>query len=140
MISQRKWQAVLRRAVFLLLLVAGPARPAEPVNGVLTNAADVLALSAKEALSGVPVCVTGIVTTAETDWNGQFFIQDATAGIFVVNYDSQLQPRPGEVVEVTGVSHRGGYAPTIVRPQLRKLGTAPLPKARPPKTFPMSEH
>ncbi len=131
MILQIKWQAVLRRAVFLLLLATGPALPAAPANGVLTNAADILALSAKEALAGVPVCITGIVTTAETNWNGQFFIQDATAGIFVVNYDSELQPMPGEVVEVTGVSHRGGYAPTIVRPHLRKLGTAPLPKARP---------
>ncbi len=99
--------------------------------GVLTNAADVLALSAKEALAGVPVSVTGVVTTAETNWNGQFFIQDGSAGIFVVNYDSKRQPSPGDVVAVTGVSHRGGYAPTIVKPHLKKLGTAPLPKAKP---------
>ena len=128
---RQKWPTFARLAVCLLSLATGHSLIAEPANGVLTNAADILALSAKDALAGVPVRITGIVTTAETNWDGQFFIQDATAGIFVVNYDIPQQPLPGDVVEVTGVSHRGGYAPTIVRPHLRKLGTAPMPKAKP---------
>ena len=104
---------------------------AAPTNGILTNAADVLALSAKKALPGIPVRVKGIVTAAETNWGGQFFVQDASGGIFVVNYDSSQQPKPGDVMEISGLSHPGGYAPTIVKPHLKKLGTTPLPKAKP---------
>ena len=36
----------------------------------LTNATAVLALSADEASSGIPVSVTGVVTAAETNWTG----------------------------------------------------------------------
>jgi len=96
----------------------------------LTNAADVLALPAKEASSGIPVLVNGVVTAAETNWNGKFFMQDASGGVYVDNR-TKTQPRPGDVVEVSGISHPGGYAPVITKPHLKKLGTAPLPEAKP---------
>jgi signal transduction histidine kinase len=42
-------------------------------------------------------------------------------------------PRPvaGDVVQVTGLSHAGGFAPDIMSPEWKKLGTAPLPEAKP---------
>ena len=46
----------------------------------LTNASDVLALTAKEASSAIPISVKGIVTAAETNWNGKFFVQDSSGG------------------------------------------------------------
>ena len=49
----------------------------------LTNAADVLALPDDKASLGVPVFVKGVVTAAETNWNGRFFIQDSSGGVFV---------------------------------------------------------
>ncbi len=97
---------------------------------VLTNAADVLALSANDASSGIPVSVTGVVTAAETNWNGRFFVQDRSGGVFVEN-KSRKQPVAGDLVEVKGVSHPGGYAPIITKPHWKKIGTAPLPDARP---------
>ncbi|MBW8864829.1 MAG: hypothetical protein JF609_07885 [Verrucomicrobia bacterium] len=95
----------------------------------LTNAADVLALPAKEALLGIPVLVKGVVSAAEANWNGKFFMQDASGGVYVDNR-STFQPRPGDVVEVSGISHPGGYAPVITKPHVKKLGTAPLPEAK----------
>jgi signal transduction histidine kinase len=95
----------------------------------LTNAAAVLALSASDALSGIPVSVTGVVTAAETNWNGRFFMQDASGGVFVENR-SNTQPLPGDLVQVTGISHPGGYAPIITKPHWKKVGTAPLPEAK----------
>jgi signal transduction histidine kinase len=95
----------------------------------LTNASDVLALSGKEALSAIPVVVRGVVTAAQTNWSGRFFIQDESGGVFVDNLKSP-QPLPGDVVEVRGVSHPGGYAPTVTKPQWKKLGTAALPEAK----------
>ncbi|MDR3460015.1 MAG: histidine kinase [Verrucomicrobiae bacterium] len=95
----------------------------------LTNAMDVLALPTEKALSGVPVSVKGVVTGAETNWAGRFFVQDASGGVFVDNRTSP-QPSPGDTVEVTGLSHPGGYAPVITKPHWKKTGSAPLPEAR----------
>src|SRR5258706_4898992 len=100
--------------------------------GVLTNAVDVLSLTAEQAKQEISISITGIVTVAEPtpNWNGKFFVQDATDGVFVNNTSSR-QPSVGDVVQVSGVSHPGGYAPDITKPRWEKLGTAPLPKPRP---------
>lgn len=96
----------------------------------LTNAADVLALSSKDAASGIPVSVTGVVTAYGSNWKGRFFMQDRSGGVFVASISSR-HPVPGDVVEVTGVSFPGGYAPNIAQPHWKKIGTAPLPEAKP---------
>ena len=44
---------------------------------------------------------------------------------------SDQHPVPGDLVRVTGVSHPGGFAPIITQPRWEKLGTAPLPPAKP---------
>src|ERR1017187_8772673 len=102
---------------------------AQEASELLTNASDVLALAANRAASGIPVLVRGIVTAAEPHWHGRFFVQDSTGGIFVDASDHQ--PVPGDVVEVRGTSQPGAYAPIISNPRWKKLGTAPLPPARP---------
>ncbi len=100
-------------------------------NETLTNASAVLLLSAKEASSVIPVAVEGVVTAAETNWNGRVLpVQDSSGGVFVDNR-SNPQPLPGDVVEVSGVSHPGGYAPDITKPHWKKLGVAALPEAKP---------
>ena len=96
---------------------------------LLTNAADVLSLPPAQADSKIPVLVRGVVTGAEAGWGGQFFVQDATAGIFVENRSDE-RPEPGDLVEVKGVSQRGSFAPIISKPTWTILGTAPLPKAK----------
>ena len=96
---------------------------------MLTNASQVLSLPAEEAIQGKNIRVTGIVTAAEENWKGQFFVQDSTAGVFVENLDLS-HPQPGDLVEVAGISHPGAFAPIITKPQWRKLGTAPLPPAK----------
>lgn len=105
-----------------------------PAHGevVLTNAADVLALTAEQARQSLKVSVTGVVTIAEStpNWKNKFFIQDATGGVFV-NNTNNYQPAVGDLVQVQGFSHVGGYAPDITRPVWATLGTAPLPEAKP---------
>lgn len=99
-------------------------------NEILTTAAEVLSLTPARVDQKIPVSVTGVVTAAEPNWDGKFFVQDSTAGIFVINTNGP-QPAVGDLVQVTGVSFRGGYAPCIANPQWKKLGTAPLPGAKP---------
>lgn len=114
----------------LWLLAATPPATAA-TNGLLTNASDILSLSSDRAF-GLEVRIRGVVTAAQpgAEWGGRFFIQDQTAGVFVENIGTN-QPKPGDLLEVTGISHPGGYAPIITTPRWRRLGTAALPDARP---------
>ena len=123
----------LRLICFLLSLqtVFGQAA----TNDVITNAFSVLSLPGASAW-GKTVTIRGVVTSAEAitaikpDWEGKFFVQDDTAGIFCEDANHH-RPAPGDLVEVTGTSHPGGYAPFISYASWKKLGTAPLPPAKP---------
>jgi signal transduction histidine kinase len=119
---------LLRALIFLRLLHGASSLSARPAT--LTNAADVLSLSTLQASNERPISVVGVVTAAPTNWGGRFFVQDASGGVFVYNPNAP-GPTPGDLVSVTGISHPGGYAPVIARPHWRKVGTAPLPTARP---------
>jgi signal transduction histidine kinase len=109
---------------------AGQIVSAQESDEVLTNASSVLALSGEQASRDIKVSIRGIVTAAEPDWGGRFFIQDSSGGVFVENISSR-QPAPGDVLMLSGVSFPGGYAPTISRPNWEKVGEAPLPRPKP---------
>ncbi|MCU0786645.1 MAG: hypothetical protein MUC91_00400, partial [Verrucomicrobia bacterium] len=114
----------------LLFLLALPqAAAAQSSPPVLTNAVSVLSLPPDRATSGLDVSLQGVVTAAQPDWHGKFFVQDDSAGIFVVSSNSE-QPLPGDVVRVTGVSHPGGYAPIVFEADWVKVGEAPMPDAK----------
>lgn len=87
-----------------------------------------LALTPARAAAGWPVAVTGIVTAADPNWGGQFFVQDDSAGIFV-DYRDGAAPRPGDRVLVRGRTHPGEFAPIISYPHWTLLGHAGLPPA-----------
>jgi signal transduction histidine kinase len=91
---------------------------------------DIISLRADEAAHSRKVMVTGIVTAADPALLGRFFLQDSTSGVFVDNFNGR-RPEPGELVEVTGITHPGAYAPIITAPKVQRLGTAPLPRAKP---------
>lgn len=114
-------------AAAFLGLSLGALAAAEPVT-LLTTAAEVRALPTSVADSKLPVTIRGVVTAAEPDWQGKFVVQDATAGIFVQNVGTQ--PRIGDVVEVSGTTGPGWFAPVIQSNGWKKLGTAPLPAAK----------
>jgi Signal transduction histidine kinase len=113
-----------------LALAAAPVASAQNSAEPLRNAAAVLSLRAEQAAQQLPILVKGVVTAAEADWTGQFFVQDETGGVFVENLRAP-GPTPGDIVEVAGVSHPGAFAPIISSPQWRKVDTAPLPKPKP---------
>jgi signal transduction histidine kinase len=66
-----------------------------------------------------------------------FFIQDATAGIYVEGSVSPTYPHLlSQFVEIEGVTGPGKFAPVIRETKLRVLGNGELPK---PQLFPFSE-
>ena len=117
-----------------LLIVLGcgflPVMAQAQADRTLTNATDILSLSDATAETGIPVSVEGVVTVAQPDWSGRFFMQDSSGGVFVEN-KSLSQPQVGDLVKVSGVTRAGGYAPCITKPTWKKIGTAPLPAAKP---------
>lgn len=115
---------VLAATLGLLL----PGRAAEPAPATLHTAAEALALPPEVARTHLPVALRGIVTAAEPDWGGKFFVQDASGGIFVNS--AGRQPVVGDVVAVTGISGAGAFAPVVNGARWTKQGTAPLPPAR----------
>ena len=129
--------AGLRRAPSLILFLClilfrlGPAALAQqPVEGLLTNAADVISLPADRASRFLKVFLTGVVTAADPVLKRRFFVQDSTGGVFVDNVNGRPLV-PGDVVEVSGITYAGAFAPTVTAPSVRVIGTAPLPPAKP---------
>ncbi len=114
----------------VILIVVSPVVPAQESGGLLTNAVDVISLSAEQAARSLRVSLTGVVTAADPVLKGRFFVQDSTGGVFVDNVNGR-RPEPGDVVEVTGITYAGAFAPTVTAPSVRKIGTAPLPPAKP---------
>jgi signal transduction histidine kinase len=106
-----------------------PGISAAESNEVLTTAAEILSPIVVPLGQNIPVLVTGVVTFTEVNWHGMFFVQDSTGGVFV----NATNPPPaiGDLVKVSGIWHPGGYAPDILLPSWTRLGTAPLPEAKP---------
>jgi signal transduction histidine kinase len=112
-----------------MCLLHGTLIRADDGTSLLTNAVDIISLPADRAARSLKAQVTGVVTAADPVWRGRFFVQDATAGVFVDNVDG-VRPEPGTVVEASGITHPGAYAPIVTAPTVRQIGTAPLPPAK----------
>ncbi len=132
----------IARVLFrLLLLVLAPLVVcAQNLPEVLTTTRAVRELDRKRSAAGLPVKVKGVVTFVSPQTNGSFIVDDGDTGVYVATSDALKrgiteQDFSGEValgmmVEVTGVTGSGGFAPVIVPRQLRVVGTAPLPPVK----------
>ncbi len=104
--------------------------PAHGAPQLLRRVIEIRALTQAQASSGIPVQITGVVT--EDIPSPDFIIQDATAGIYVEGREvpGQVHPRLGDIVQVTGISGPGHFAPVILEQGLRIVGQGRLPQAR----------
>ena len=93
---------------------------------LLTSVGAIRHLSADEAGRRYPVKVRGVVTYYDASWR-LLFIQEESDGIFVHASDLDERFEIGELVEVSGWSGPGEFAPEIDQPSIERLGTASLP-------------
>lgn len=100
--------------------------PPEP----LRTAIEVTSLTDTLAGRQLAVDITATVTAVQTDWDGQFFLQDETGGIWV-EYLGSNPPSIGDQLLITGQTHPGAFAPIIAKPKWEIRGKAPLPVAKP---------
>jgi PAS domain S-box-containing protein len=103
--------------------------PAAPRLPTLTTAEQVRELTADQANRGYPVHLRAVVTYIDFAV-GDFFAQDSTAGIYVNENNRSLHFRPGDLLEIEGVTEEPDFAPQIAKARYRSLGQAPLPRPR----------
>jgi signal transduction histidine kinase len=97
----------------------------------LTNAAQVRALSREEAAKRLPVRLRGIVLGEAEGGGDGFALQDDTAGIYLrTTMGIVNQLKPGDYLEVAGVTDPGEFAPFVQLRTWRKLGVKPVPAPR----------
>ena len=103
---------------------------APAAHGVLTSVGEVHALSAREASRSLPVKLQAVITYRQG--NGVNFIEDRTGGIFLW-YDGPNEGgfAAGDMVEVTGITAPGDFAPVLHASHVRRVGPGVMPKPRP---------
>src|SRR5215469_7665330 len=114
---------------FLVLSLTARSQTPDRTLPLLIHADQVRQLKAEQAALGYPVRVRGVVTNDVPA--PDFFVQDATAGVFVEGAKSaNFTHHFGDLIEVEGVTGAGKFAPVIRETRSRVLGKAPLPVSR----------
>jgi signal transduction histidine kinase len=113
-----------------LLVLLGPLNASsqtEKTLPALTNAVQVRQLSPEIAGKNLPLQLHGVVTYYDP-FAYNLFVQDATAGIFVLmetNLAGTLAA--GQEISLAGVSAKGDFAPIVRSPEIRVMGPGQMP-------------
>ncbi len=103
---------------------------AETADRTLTTVAAVRSLSAVEAARHYQVKLHGVVTFYDETLFLRF-IQDETAGIYLLANTNLAPLLPGQEVEVEGLTGPGEYAPVVMPTSVKVVGDAKMPAIRP---------
>jgi signal transduction histidine kinase/DNA-binding response OmpR family regulator len=126
-LSRSTHQRILR--LFLIApLACACLSAAQP--SVLTSISAIKHLTPEQASIQHPVLLRAVVTFNMSGRDGNVYsIQNASGGIFLEAPSQSLPGKPGDVVEVRGVtSFSSGYAPAVIQPVVRIVGKSPLPR------------
>jgi signal transduction histidine kinase/CheY-like chemotaxis protein len=95
---------------------------------VLHTVKEIQRLSDEDLSHGYRAQITGTVTYSDPSVRDTF-VQDETGGIFVfAPTGGSLNLKTGQLVAISGFASPGGFAPVIVEPKIRVLGTHPMPR------------
>ena len=124
--SLQRFLASVARVIPIALGFAGALEAAANLKPI-DRISRIRLLPPAEAAHRYPVHVRGVITYSDPAL-ADLFVQDATGGIFI---DSPKHPdlRQGQIIEVTGVTAPGDFAPVIEKPEIRILGAGALPQA-----------
>ena len=110
---------------WLPIVVAAAGRPIEQLSP-LTTAQEVRELTAQEVREGRAVKLKAVITHTQGA-EGGFYLQDATAGLFVLPMGLAKDLKVGDQVEVEGKTLEGESATHISAHSIKRIGTQPLP-------------
>jgi hypothetical protein len=142
----------LRRSGYLVLITVAlvvllrPAdatdqqqRSEQPALPALTKAHDVHGLTSAQAARNYPVRLRTVVTYYDPyidPLHPTVWVSDSSGGIYVELSSVPAVPlMAGDLLEITGVSTSGGYAPIVKASEMRVLGKSPLPSTASRVTF-----
>jgi len=91
----------------------------------LTTVKQVHDLAPEAAGRHIPVRLRGVVT-GFSGWRDYFFFQDATGGT-AINREEHTAVRPGDAVEIDGVSDPGLFSNSVISKRVRVLGPGTMP-------------
>jgi len=125
----------LKIAVLLLALAGGMAatraQQLPPTTDVLTNAAQIRALTAARAAQSLPVHLRGVVIYDADPPQRAVVLADQTAGIYLLADKNLFTAcHRKDLLEVEGVTDPGQFAPIVKVRNMRKVGTGPIPPPR----------
>ncbi len=100
----------------------GSARAAEPI----TRLRDVLDLSDAALSAKPPVQVRAVVTCIDKSYK-MLFVQDSSAGVFLLEPPPRRDWSPGDELEIRGVAARGLYSPNLSADEITLVGKTLLP-------------
>jgi len=107
-----------------------PSAPAGKLRTLVT-AHEAHSLNSKEAARAYPIHLRAVVTYYDPNLGNNFaamFVNDGTGSIWVnLPTDTSVSLPAGTLVDVTGVSGNGLFAPVIASPRVRVIGSSHLP-------------
>src|ERR1035441_25945 len=111
---------------------AAPATPPVSPAIVLTNAAAILDLSAAHAAQALPVRLRGVVVDESQPRERAVILGDQSACVYLFAATNIFAPfHRQDVLEITGVTSPGEFAPCVLAKAAQKLGSGVAPLARP---------
>lgn len=96
-------------------------------HGDIRTLGELKHLTAAEASAARHISIRAVVTYYDPYW-GLLFLQDHTAASFVNPRGLNVALHAGDMVDVSGVSGPGDYAPIIAEPAISFVGRGPLPE------------
>lgn len=113
------------------MAAASTPTPGTPVLE-LTNAAQILNLTATQAAQALPVQLHGVVVDESQPREKAVILDDGSASIYVSANTNIFAPyHRRDLLEIKGVTSQGQFAPCVLATSARKLGMADVLKARP---------
>ncbi|HUP03340.1 MAG TPA: PAS domain S-box protein [Bryobacteraceae bacterium] len=113
-----------------MLLLAAAAGWSQTRQGdnvpTLTRVSEIRALTPAEADRPYPIRIRAVVTYNNPAY-GTLFVQDKTAGTYLFHDGANPTLPAGTLVEVTGTTTPGSFAPAAKADTIRIVGRAPLP-------------
>jgi diguanylate cyclase (GGDEF)-like protein len=104
--------------------VAGSVARGEPLRTVR----QIRSLNADQASESLPVRLNGIITDF-SGFKNSFFLEDKTGGISIDRLDT-AKAEVGDVVEITGVSNAGLFAPCVLASTVKVIRHGVVPRVR----------
>ncbi len=132
------FKPALFTALFFVAVVSGFSQSLSKERGLptLTTARTAHGLSLEEAKRAYPVHLRGVVLYYDPylfpDSPPILFVADSTGSIFISLSSTPPVPlKPGSLLDITGLTTPGDFAPMVDHGQVHVIGEAPLPSYSP---------